>query len=409
MPKTMKILLLVLAVAAAVSVSAMIASERTAREYEAYYGDYIESLQKAHENDSETVRKIREIEEYLDYYFIDDYDEKTLADAAAAAVTEATGDRWSYYLSAEEYGSYEEMMNNAYVGIGVTITEQTELGGMRIESVTPDSPALAAGIQVGDILTHVEGVPSLELGMDETKNRVRGEAGTSVQLTFRRGEQDTYTVDVLRANIETAVASCELLEGGIGYITIKNFDRRCAEETISCIEKIRKDGAKALLFDLRFNGGGLKDEMVEILDYLLPAGVLFRSEDYQGRTAKDMSLPSCLKMPMAVLVNEDSYSAAEFFAAALQEYEWATVVGARTCGKGNFQSGFRLSDGSLLNISIGKYYTPNGRHLTDVGVTPDVETALSEEDYTKLYYGQLEKQDDAQLQAAVSELLQKIS
>ena len=168
-------------------------------------------------------------------------------------------------------------------------------------------------------------------------------------------------------------------------------------------------GAKALLFDVRFNGGGYKDEMVKILDKLLPEGVLFQSEDYAGKKETDTSDEACIELPMAVLVNHDSYSAAEFFAAALQEYGWAEVVGEKTCGKGNFQTGFQLSDGSLLNISIGKYYTPQGRSLTDLGVTPDVEIEYDDETYAKLYYSQLEDADDTQLQAALRILTDKIS
>ena len=152
-----------------------------------------------------------------------------------------------------------------------------------------------------------------------------------------------------------------------------------------------------------------KDEMVKILDKLLPEGVLFQSEDYAGKTQTDTSDSACIELPMVVLVNRDSYSAAEFFAAALQEYDWAKVVGEKTCGKGNFQTAFTLSDGSMLNLSIGKYFTPNGRSLTDIGVTPDERVELSDEDAAKLLYGQLAHADDAQLQAAIRAIRQKIS
>ena len=364
-------------------------------------------IYKELENDPVT-HKTSEISAYLDYYFIDDYDKDALADAAASAMVTATGDRWSYYLSAEDYQSYEESMNNAYVGIGVTIVLDEEAGGLRVESVTPGSPALAAGIEAGDILLQVEGQDTLELGTTGTRNLVRGEEGTTVHLKIVRGE-DTFELDVLRASIQTEVASCQMLDGGIGYIKINNFDARCAEETNTCIDQMIAQGAKALLFDVRFNGGGYKDEMVKILDKLLPEGVIFQSENYAGKKETDTSDAACIELPMAVLVNQDSYSAAEFFAAALQEYNWASVVGEKTCGKGNFQTGFQLSDGSLLNISIGKYYTPQGRSLTDVGVTPDEEVALDDESYMELYYGRLSAENDAQLQAAIGILTDNIS
>ena len=352
-------------------------------------------------------QKTAEISDYLGEYFIDEYDEQALADAAAAAMVEATGDEWSYYLTADEYAMYLESFYNAYVGIGVTITADEEAGGMRIESVVPNGPADRSGVLVGDILLQVEGQDTLTLGVTGTRDLVRGEEGTAVNMLFSR-DGEKLELTIVRESIDTEVASCELLDGEIGYIRINNFDVRCADETIACINEMRNAGAKALLFDVRFNGGGLKDEMVEVLDHLLPEGVLFRSVDYAGEE-EDYSDKRCIKLPMAVLVNLDSYSAAEFFAAALQEYGWATVVGEQTYGKGNFQTSFELSDGSMLNISIGKYYTPEGKSLTGVGITPDIVCELSDEDYADLYYGVLEKEDDEQLQQALDALRQKIS
>lgn len=352
--------------------------------------------------------KTAEIAAYLDRYFIDDYDESALADAAASAMVQATGDKWSYYLSADQYDAYAETMSNAYVGIGVTIQVSEDEGGMRIELVTPGSPAEEAGIEAGDIIISVEGQPTLELGMSGTRALVRGEEGTSVHLGMKRGVR-AFEVDVTRRSIQTVVASCELLDYDIGYIKIANFDERCAEETLACIDEMLEKGAKALLFDVRFNGGGYKNEMVKVLDRLLPEGVLFRSVDYTGKEETDYSDAACLELPMAVLANEDSYSAAEFFAAALQEYEAAAIVGTQTTGKGNFQSAFRLSDGSMLNLSIGKYYTPNGVSLSETGVTPDVETDLTDEEYAALYAGKLAHDADGQLQAALGVLREKIS
>ena len=391
MKKTPKILLLVFLFVFAVGATFLITFHEAGRLY------------SASASQSAAAKKTAEIDSYLQKYFIDDYDEDKLADAAASAMVTATGDRWSYYLSAADYQTYLDSINNAYVGIGVTITEDDDAGGMRIESVTAGSPAEAAGIRVGDLLTEVEGKDVISLGMTGTKDLVRGEEGTDVNLTLER-DGKSFDVTVTRKSIETVVASCELLSGKIGYIKINNFDARCADETIACIEKMTKAGATSLLFDVRFNPGGLKTELVKVLDYLLPEGILFQSVDYTGKKDIDYSDASSVSLPMAVLVNQDSYSAAEFFAAALQEYGAATIVGSKTCGKGNFQTGFQLSDGSLLNISIGKYYTPKGKSLTDVGVTPDTELDLSDDDYQELYYGRLSQKDDEQLQAAISAL-----
>ena len=374
----------------------------------AILGSAIVTMQLTYREQTPAKAKTAEIGAYLDRFFIDDYDEEKLADAAASAMVEATGDRWSYYLTAEEKSSYDEQMQNAYVGIGVTITAQKELGGMRIEAVTADGPAEEAGLLTGDIITEVEGEKTLDLGMTGTRTKVRGEEGTFVTLTILRGEE-SFPVSVERRSIQTPVATYEMLDGQIGYIKIANFDTRCAEETNAAMDELIAQDAKALIFDVRNNGGGYKNELVKVLDKILPEGILFQSEDYQGSKQIDRSDADCIDLPMAVLVNQDSYSAAEFFAAAIQEYDWGTVVGTKTVGKGNFQTAFTLSDGSMLNLSIGKYYTPQGRSLTDTGITPDVEIALSDEDGAKLYYGQLEKADDAQLQAAIREITQKLS
>lgn len=352
--------------------------------------------------------KADEIMAYLENFFIDEYDEQVLADAAASALIEATGDRWSYYLAADQYTNYEEMMQNAYVGIGVTIAASVENGGIRIEAVTPGGPAEEAGILEGDILLEVEGTPVSELGTEGTRELVRGAEGTPVQLRFRRGTEE-FSIEIERRSIPTDVAVGEMLDGSIGYIQILNFDERCADETLACIDALLADGAQALIFDVRFNGGGYKDELVRILDRLLPEGILFRSVDFSGEEEIDESDAACLTLPMAVLVNEDSYSAAEFFAAALQEYDAAQIVGVKTSGKGNFQSAFRLSDGSLINISIGKYYTPNGVSLSETGVVPDVEIDCTDEAYAALYAGTLEYADDVQLQAAIDAVREKSS
>lgn len=362
----------------------------------------------AREEDSPVQAKAAEVQEIIETYFIDDYDEDTLADGAASGMVDATGDEWSYYLSADEVAAYEESMANAYVGVGITITEDAEAGGMRVEEVAAGGPAEEAGIRVDDLLLAVEGEDVLPLGIDGTRNLVRGEEGTHVNMHFSRNGSE-YDVSVERRSIETPVVTGELLDGSIGYVKIDNFDERSAAETIAFAKDLIGQGAEALLFDVRFNPGGYADELVKVLDYLLPEGDLFRSVDYAGREEVDTSDASCVELPMAVLVNEDSYSAAEFFAAALQEYEWATIVGSQTYGKGNFQTAFYLSDGSMVNLSIGKYYTPGGKSLSETGVTPDVVVDLDDEQYALLYYNALEQADDPQFQAAIDTLTQKIS
>lgn len=394
MKKRFNLLTLLVLVLMAAGVTFVITLNEVSENYQAAYAAAVENSDYG---------KLQEIRAYLDAYFVDELDDESLLDGAAAGMIEGTGDRWSYYISASDYAAYEEQMNNAYVGIGVTIQWNEDGEGYEIMDVTEGSPAEESGIQTGDILIAVEGQSVTELDLDGTKNLVRGEEGTQVQLTFLR-DGETYDVSVTRRSIDTVVVSYELLDSGDGLITIENFDTNCADKTIEAIEDLVAQGAQSIIFDVRNNPGGMKTELVEILDYLLPEGPLFRSRDYLGNESVDYSDENYLDMPMAVLINENTYSAAEFLAAALQEYDAAVIVGVSTSGKGHYQNTFRLSDGSAIAISTGEYFTPNGVSLEGVGVVPDVEVDLDEESYYALYYDNLAREDDAQLQAAVAAL-----
>lgn len=351
-----------------------------------------------------TGNKLDQLSSLIENRFIGDVDVGKLEDAAAAAMVESLEDRWSYYLTAEEYLDHIEQMNNAYVGIGVTISPSEDGSGVEILKVEPNGPAMDAGILVGDLIVGVEGQDAAGMTTTELRNLVRGKEGTFVVLTMNRGGE-VFDLSVERRTVETAVATGVMLPNNIGLVTITNFDSRCASESIAAIEDLIGQGAEALVFDVRNNPGGYKDELVELLDYLLPEGPLFRSEDYNGKVQVDESDASCLKMPMAVLVNEDSFSAAEFFAAALAEYNWAIVAGTQTVGKGYFQVTYKLSDGSAVGLSIGKYTTPKGVSLQDVGITPEVLVDVDDETYYKIYAGLLAPEEDPQIQAAVSAIL----
>ena len=353
---------------------------------------------------AEPYRKLDQLKELIDLVYVGESDPDAMEDAAAAAMVNSLGDKWSYYMTAEDYSSYIEQMNNSYVGVGMTV-QVNEEGYVTILRVEEGSPAKEAGILAGDTLIAVDGADILGWDINETKNKVRGEVGTFVSLTLQRDGQ-TLVLDVERRMVSIQVASSQMLEGNVGLVTITNFDSRCAEETISAIEALLEQGATALIFDVRNNPGGYKDELVKLLDYLLPEGVLFRSVMYDGTEEVDKSDADSLDIPMAVLANGNSYSAAEFFTAALMEYDKATFVGQPTTGKGRFQVTYRLADGSALNISIGTYTTPNGVDLTDVGLTPDVLVALDEETEMQIYYGAVTPEEDPQIQKALEILAQ---
>lgn len=347
--------------------------------------------------------KLDQLQELIEERFIEDADSGELEDAAAEAMVAATGDRWSYYIPASEYEAYREQAQNAYVGVGMTIQVTEDGSGFLVLDVVPEGPAAESGIQVKDLLIRVDNTDIREMTIAEVRDLVKGEEGTSVSLTvLRQGNQETMFVQ--RRKVETPVATSQMLEGNIGLVTIENFDERCAAESIAAIETLLEQGAQKLIFDVRHNPGGFASELVELLDYLLPEGELFRTVRYDGQEHVDKSDADCLEIPMAVLVNASSYSAAEFFAAALREYEAAIVVGEQTVGKGYFQTTYQLSDGSAVALSIGKYFTPKGVSLAETGVKPDVVVMVDEKDAEGIYYGTLTPAEDPQIQAALKAL-----
>lgn len=340
--------------------------------------------------------KLERLADVIDRRFIAEADQTAIEDAAADAMVEALGDRWSYYISADAYAAHLERQNNEFVGVGITIQSRQDRKGFDIIAVEPDGPAAEAGICAGDILTQADGTPLGELTITEVKGLIMDEKNTQVRLTLLRGQQ-TMEVSVTRRVIRSRTAEGQMLDGNIGLVTIKNFYSHSAEETIGEVEKLTEQGAKMLIFDVRNNPGGYVHEMVKLLDYLLPEGPLFRSVSYTGKETVEQSDAACLELPMAVLINGNTYSAAEFFAAALSEYDWAVTVGEQTCGKGYYQTTIELGDGSAVALSTGKYSTPNGVNLAETGgLTPDIPVEPAE--------GAVTAQTDPQVQAAAKAL-----
>lgn len=351
----------------------------------------------------EGTTKLSQLEQLLLEKFVDGADATQLEDGAAEGMVAALGDRWSYYVSAEDYQAYVDNKNNSYVGIGVTIQKEDDAAGYPIIKVAEGGPAQEAGILVGDRMIAVDGVSIVGMPLEEGKKLVQGTEGSTVSITLMRGEEE-LTLTVTRRTVKTVVASGRMLDGNIGLITIANFNTNCYKETMAAVDALRAQGAQALIFDVRFNGGGYQSELVKLLDALLPEGDLFHSYYYTGAEHTDTSNAACIEMPMAVLINSESYSAAEFFAAALREYDWAILVGEQTQGKGHFQESFLLCDGSAVAVSTGRYTTPKGEDLEGVGLTPDVAVEVTDEQYQKIYTGTLEPENDPQLQAAINAL-----
>jgi len=356
---------------------------------------------------STDYNKLEDLENLILTSFAGDADKTKIEDAAADAMVNAMGDRWSYYIPAAELPSFLENSENAYVGIGVTVQATDDNSGLMVIAVQPGGPAEEAGVQVGDVIIQVDGESAQDRTVTEISAMIKGEEGTVVSITvLRSGEGITMTV--ARKRMETTVASSKLLNEHVGLVTIQNFDERCADETIAAIKALLNQGADMLLFDVRNNPGGYVDELTKVLDYLLPEGNLIRTVGTDGSDETVTSDADCVKVPMAVLVNENTYSAAELFAVDLSEYGVARIFGQKTSGKGFFQQVFQFSDGSAAGISVGRYYTSQGNNLEGIGLTPDEEIKLDDESEALLYNGMLEPENDAQLQAAMSYLMDKV-
>lgn len=351
--------------------------------------------------------KLWDLEDLILTRFAGTPDQTAVEDAAAYAMIDALGDRWSYYIPASEYAAFEENSNNAYVGIGVTVTALEDGSGFVVAKVQEGGPADQGGMQVGDVIVQVDDLSVDGLSMTELSSLIKGEENTSVTITVLR-EGEGISLYLTRKHMKTTVAEGKLLNEHVGLVTISNFDERCAEETIAAVKSVLDQGADMLLFDVRNNPGGYAEELCKVLDYLLPAGDLMRMEGTDGSEETRTSDAACVKVPMAVLINGDSYSAAELFAADLWEYGAAKTFGTKTSGKGFYQNVFQFDDGSAVGLSIGRYYTSKGENLEGVGLTPDVEIDLDETAETELYNGMLAPEEDAQLQAALEYLMDKV-
>lgn len=344
--------------------------------------------------------KLNEALSVIERYYVGDWTEEKAADGAVAGVVESLGDRWSYYISAEEMQAYLNDSENKYDGIGVVIQKREE-GGILITTVYGVSPAADAGVQPGSVIYAVDGTDITDYTLEEARSLIaEGIARGRVGLTVTEPDGTERIFSLVPGKVEVIPVEYSMMEDGVGYIRIENFKARSGDLAIDAVEKLRAEGAKALLFDVRNDPGGNLNELLKILDYLLPEGTLFISQTRGGEQMRQYSKPSCVEMPMAVLINSESYSAAEFFAAALSEYGWATLVGEKTTGKGYAQTTIGLSDGSAIHVSIEEYFTPNGASLAGVGLTPDIELPLTDEEFELLYYDLLPPEDDPQLRAA---------
>ena len=321
-----------------------------------------------------------EIEKIINENYIGSVDDDTLCNAAASAMVRSIDDKWSYYMSPEEYAAYKLTSSNEYAGIGISV-KQNDSGDFEIFSVDSGTPAEAAGLTAGQLIVSVDGQPVADMTLSEMQELIRSKLNKDFPMVVSDKKGNEVSVTVACEIIYKDPVSSRMLDGNIGYIKIANFEAGSSEGTINAIERLAAEGATSFIFDVRNNPGGLLSELVSLLDYLLPDGDLFISVDKQGNETVKTSDKICLSSKMAVLVNANTYSAAEFFAAALQEYDWATIVGENTTGKARSQITLELSNGGAVHISTHKYLTPDRVDLSEVGgIKPDIEAVNTNED-----------------------------
>lgn len=326
------------------------------------------------------------------YAFVDtEADLSEAADSALSGLVSGLGDRWSYYMDEEGYLATVERRANNYVGVGITVTYERE-EGLWVKAVTRDGPAEEAGIVAGDIIIAVDGTSLAGEARYEATDLIQGEEGTTVELTLLGADGTERTVTCTRRTLRNPSALGTLLEGNIGYVQISNFYSGAADSLREEVERLTEEGAESLIFDVRSNPGGYTSELTAMLDYLLPEGPIFTEKPRWGKEKVTRSDASCIDLPMVAIVNADSYSAAELFAAQLRESAGVPIVGELTSGKGYYQLTYMLSNGGGIGLSAGKYCTGSGHSLIGEGITPDVELTLSQT-------------EDNQLQAAIDLLL----
>ena len=341
------------------------------------------------ENYSQAMKYL-EIKNVIDEKYVGTVNEESVSAAAFDAMVSALGDQWSYYMSPSEYSAYKLYSANQYVGLGVQVDKDAETGGLKITGVNSGTPADNAGLEAGDIILAVAGTDITGMTVGDARSFISSNLGESVKLKIRDKDGSESELSVNCELIYTSPVTYRMLSGSIGYVQILNFDSGAADAAVKAIETLLGQGALGFVFDVRTNPGGLLSELTTLLDYLLPSGNIFISVDKAGNQTPTESDSVCLDMPMAVLVNADTYSAAEFFAAALQDYNWAEIVGERTTGKSRSQQTIELSDGSAVHLSTARYLTPAGIDLAEQGgLIPDQEVALT-------------ATGDAQLNAALS-------
>ena len=344
---------------------------------------------------TELEKKVEILKRYLEDEYMGEIDEEEMVQTALKGYVAGLGDEYTEYLTQDELDELMVSVNGNYVGIGIYMTKNIDEDIVILLPIE-GSPAEEAKLQTGDIIKSANGIECNGLELEEVSNIVKGEEGTKVTLEILR-EETTFTVDVERRTVEIKYIESKVLDGNIGYIQMIGFEEGCTAKFRQELNKLKSQNIESLIIDLRDNGGGLVTETISLSELFVPKGnVILKSYDKNNKeTVTKSTNPHTEKMNIVVLVNEESASATEIFAGAMQDNDVATIIGTKTFGKGVMQEVQVLEIGGAIKITIEEFKTPKGNKIHEVGITPDIEVENEKEVVT-------EDADDKQLQEAIN-------
>ena len=343
--------------------------------------------------DSSTQKKVSELKELIDQNYMGDVEEKQLEEGIYKGFISGLDDPYSVYYDEEETKSLYETTEGEYQGIGAVLSQNMNTGIITLVQIYDDSPAMKAGLKDNDILYKVNGEEVTGVELTEVVSHIKGEKGTTVEMTVLRGaDNEEVTVTATRDTVEAQTVKYRMMDGQIGYVSVSEFDSVTYDQYQKALKDLEGQGMKGLVVDLRNNPGGNLNTVCDMLDLMLPKGLIVYTEDKDGnRQEASSDDENQFTLPLAVLVNGNSASASEIYAGAIQDYGIGDIVGTQTYGKGVVQQIFDLKDDTCVKLTIAKYFTPKGRSINGKGITPDVEVEYEADENNPEADNQLDK------------------
>ena len=340
-----------------------------------------------------TTEKLGVLENTIKQYFWQDVDESTLEEGVYKGLLESLDDPYSVYYTHDELVQLQQQTEGIYYGIGAYISQDNEMGYVRVSKIIKNTPAEASGLQQDDYIYKVDGEDMQGKDSSYVVSKIKGEAGTKVTITVvREGATDPIDIEVERQKIESPTVEYQMLDNDMAYIQITEFDLVTTEQFEEAYKQAQTDGMKGLILDLRSNPGGNLSTVCDIARMILPKGLIVYTEDKYGKREEyTCDGANQIKVPLVVLTNGYSASASEILAGAVKDYGIGTLVGTTTYGKGIVQKVINLSDGSAVKLTVSNYFTPNGNNIHKIGIEPDVEVEFDAEQYKNGVDNQLEK------------------